>query len=120
MREYQLTDMETKFADIIWANAPVKSPVLVKLCEGELNWKKSTTYTMLRRLEHKEIFKNDSGTVVTLISKADFYAAQSKLYVSETFDGSLPRFFAAFTSGKKLSDKEIDELQNLINEHKEG
>lgn len=119
MREYRLTDTEAKFADIIWANEPIKSPELVKLCEVELNWKKSTTYTMLKRLEDKEIFKNNKGVVSALIKKEDFYAEQSKLFVEETFDGSLPRFLAAFTRSKKLSDKEINELQKLINRHKE-
>lgn len=120
MREYRLTDMEAKFADIIWASEPIKSPELVKLCEVELNWKKSTTYTMLKRLEGKEIFENKNCVVSALIKKEDFYAEQSKLFVEETFEGSLPRFLAAFTRSKKLSDKEIDELLRLINEHKEA
>lgn len=120
MREYKLTDMESKFADIIWANEPIPSGDLVKLCETELCWKKSTTYTMLKRLENKEIFKNRNGVVSALVKKDEFYAEQSKHFVDETFGGSLPRFLAAFTRGKRLSDKEIDELQRLINEYKEG
>lgn len=120
MREYRLTDTEAKFADIIWANEPIKSPDLVKLCETELNWKKSTTYTMLKRLAGKKIFENNKGVVCALIKKEDFYAEQSKLFVEETFDGSLPRFLAAFTRKKRLSNKEINALQKLINEHKEG
>ncbi len=120
MREYKLTDMESKFADIIWANEPIPSGDLVKLCEAELCWKKSTTYTMLKRLEKKEIFENRSGLVSSLVKKDEFYAEQSKQFVEETFDGSLPKFLAAFTRSKRLSDKEIDELQRLINEHKEG
>jgi len=119
MREYRLTDTETKFADIIWANAPLKSSDLVKLCETELNWKKSTTYTMLRRLEDKGIFKNANGMVKPLIEKEDFYAEQSRQYVAEAFEGSLPRFVAAFTRRKKLSAKEIDELRRLIDEYGE-
>jgi len=119
MREYRLTDMEEKFADIIWENEPIKSPDLVRLCEVELNWKKSTTYTMLKRLEGKGIFANKNSMVFALIKKEDFYAVQSKLFVEETFDGSLPRFLAAFTRSKILSDKEVDALQKLINEHKE-
>lgn len=120
MREYKLTDMEEKFAEIIWANEPIKSPDLVRLCEMELNWKKSTTYTMLKRLEDKGIFVNKNSVVAALIKKDDFYAKQSKLFVEETFDGSLPKFLAAFTRSKKLSEKEINELQRLIDEHKEG
>jgi len=119
MKEYRLSDMETKFADIIWAHEPIPSGILVKLCEAELKWKKSTTYTMLKRLEDKEIFANDNGMVKSLITKDDFYAEKSKQFVEQTF-GSLPKFLAAFSRSKKMSDKEIDELQKLINDHKEG
>lgn len=120
MREYRLTDMEEKFANIIWESEPIKSPDLVKLCEVELNWKKSTTYTMLKRLEYKGIFENRNSVVIALIKKEDFYAKQSKQFIEETFEGSLPRFLTAFTRSKKLSHTEIDELQKIINEHKEG
>ncbi|MEA1962157.1 MAG: BlaI/MecI/CopY family transcriptional regulator [Bacillota bacterium] len=120
MKEYKLTDMEARFADIIWAHEPIPSGNLVKLCEAELSWKKSTTYTMLKRLEGKGIFENKGGTVSALIKKDEFYAGQSKQFVEETFEGSLPKFLAAFTRSKRLSDKEIDELQKLINDHKEG
>lgn len=119
LREYRLTDTESKFADIIWANEPIPSRELVKLCEVKLSWKKSTTYTMLKRLQHKEVFQNKNGMVSALIKKDAFYAERSKLFVEETFDGSLPKFLASFTRSKKLSNKEIDELQKLINEHKE-
>lgn len=118
MKDYRLTEAETKFAEIIWANGPLKSSELVRLCERWLNWKKSTTYTMLKRLEDKGIFQNENGLVQSLMSKDDFYAEQSKQFVSETFEGSLPRFVAAFTRKKKLSEKEIEELQKLIDEHK--
>ncbi len=120
MKEYRLTDMETKFADIIWAHEPIPSGTLVKLCEAELKWKKSTMYTMLKRLEGKGVFENHNGIVKSQISKDVFYAEQSKQFVEETFEGSLPKFLAAFTRSKKISDKEIDALQRLINEHKEG
>jgi BlaI family penicillinase repressor len=120
MKEYKLTDMEEKFAEIIWTNEPVPSGELVKLCEVEFKWKKSTTYTMLKRLENKGIFENKSGMVSALVKKDEFYAEQSKQFVEETFDGSLPRFLAAFARSKRLSDRDIDELQRLINEHKEG
>ena len=120
MREYRLTDMETKFADLIWSSEPIQSGDLVNLCEFEFSWKKSTTYTMLKRLETKEIFENRGGTVFSLIKKDDFYAQQSKQVVEEVFDGSLPKFIAAFTKSKKMSDREINELQKLIDEHTEG
>lgn len=119
MKEYRLTDMEAKFADIIWVHEPIPSGKLVRLCEVEFNWKKSTTYTMLKRLESKGIFKNNNGVVISLIKKDDFYAEQSKLFVEETFEGSLPKFIAAFTRSRKMSDKEIDELQRLIDKHRE-
>lgn len=111
--------MEEKFADIIWSKEPIESPELVKLCNKEFNWKKSTTYTMLKRLEDKKIFKNENSIVSALIKREDFYAEKSKLFVEGTFNGSLPRFLAAFTRSKKLSNREINELQELINEHRE-
>lgn len=119
MDKIRLTEMETKFADLIWSREPVPSGDLVKLCEAELNWKKSTTYTMLKRLEGKGIFKNQEGMVAARISKEDFYARQSKQFVEETFQGSLPRFLAAFTRSRKLSESEIDEFVKLIQDHKE-
>lgn len=120
MREYRLTDSESKFADIIWSSEPIQSRELVKLCEEKLSWKKSTTYTMLKRLESKGVFENKNGVVSALIKKDEFYAEQSKQFVEKTFNGSLPKFLASFTRSKKLSSKEINELQKLINEHKEG
>ncbi|MEK5028873.1 MULTISPECIES: BlaI/MecI/CopY family transcriptional regulator [Paenibacillus] len=119
MDKIRLTEMETKFADLIWSHEPVPSGDLVKLCESELIWKKSTTYTMLKRLESKGIFKNKEGVVAALISKDDFYAQQSKQFVEETFQGSLPKFLAAFTRSRKLSDTEIDEFLKVIQDHKE-
>lgn len=120
MKEYRLTEAETKMADIIWANEPISSPDLVKLCQEKLNWKKSTTYTMLKKLEIKEVFINNNGIVESLLTKEEFYAEQSKQIVDEGFGGSFPRFLAAFTRSKKLSSKEISEIQKLIDEHKEG
>jgi BlaI family penicillinase repressor len=119
VKNYRLTEAESKLADIIWSNEPIPSPDLVKLCEAELNWKKSTTYTMLKKLEIKNLFKNNNGTVVSLLTREEFYAEQSKQIVDEGFDGSFPRFLAAFTRSKKLSSKEISELQKLINDYRE-
>lgn len=119
MDKIRLTEMETKFADLIWSHEPVPSGELVKLCESEMNWKKSTTYTMLKRLEGKGIFKNNDGMVAAQISKDDFYAEQSKQFVEDTFQGSLPKFLAAFTRSRKLSGREIDEFLKLIQDHKE-
>ena len=116
-KKYNLAKMETKFAEIIWAHEPIPSGELVKLCAAELRWKKSTTYTMLKRLQDKGVFENRGGVVAALVKKNEFYAGQSKQYVEDTFGGSLPRFLAAFTSVKRLTVQEIDELQRLIDEH---
>lgn len=120
MVEYKLTEAESRFADLIWAHEPIPSGNLVQLCEKEFNWKKSTTYTMLKRLEGKGVFTNAKGLVQALVKKEDFYSGQSRLFVEETFAGSLPRFLTAFTRDKCLSDQEIAELQKLIDEHQEG
>ena len=116
MGELTMGAIESRFAEIIWQREPVSSTELVKLAATELDWKKSTTYTVLRRLCERGIFQNQDGTVTSLISKQEFYAVQSEKFVEDTFSGSLPAFFAAFTTRKKLSDKEIDELQKLIDQ----
>ena len=116
MSELRMGAIESHFADMIWENEPVPSPELVKLAERELNWKKSTTYTVLKRVCERGIFQNQSGIVTSLISRQDFYAVQSEKFVEETFSGSLPAFLAAFTTRKKLSEEEIAELQALIDQ----
>lgn len=116
LEDYKLGAMETRFAELIWNNEPISSGDLVKLCEKELAWKKSTTYTMLRRLCERGIFQNKDGIVSSLMSRQEFQALQSEQFVKETFDGSLPQFLAAFTLRKKLSEREIDELRKLIDE----
>jgi len=119
MEDYKLGVMETRFANLIWEHAPVLSGELVKLCEKEFDWKKSTTYTMLRRLCDKGIFQNISGVVSSLLSKNELQALQSERFIQESFNGSLPKFLAAFSLRSKLSDSEIDALQNIIDQHKE-
>ena len=114
MADTRLGAVETRFADLIWAHEPLSSGELVRLCEKELHWKKSTTYTVLRRLCERGIFRNDSGTVTSLLSKEQFSAMQSEQFVEETFEVSLPRFLAAFSTRRKLSVEEIDALQALI------
>ena len=116
MSELRMGAIESRLADMIWENEPVSSPELVKLAERELNWKKSTTYTVLKRLCERGIFQNQGGVVTSLISRQDFYAVQSEKFVEETFSGSLPAFLAAFTTRKKLSEEEIAELQALIDQ----
>lgn len=114
MEELKLGIVESKFADIIWKNEPLPSGELVKICEKELSWKKPTTYTVLRKLCERGIFKNEGGVVTSRISREDFYAMQSEKFVEETFEGSLPAFIAAFTKRKQLTKEEIKELRKLI------
>lgn len=116
MTDTKLGAVDSKFADIIWANEPLSSGELVKLCEEQLNWKKSTTYTVLKKLCERGLFINENGRVSSLISKDEYYAMQSTSFVGELFHGSLPAFIAAFSSRKKLTSEEIDELQKLIDE----
>lgn len=118
MTNIKLGVIEARFADIIWQNEPLPSGELVKLCDEELSWKKSTTYTILRKLCERGIFQNKDGIVSSIISRDEFYAIQSEEFVNETFQGSLPAFLAAFTSRKKLSEQEIVELQSLINNNR--
>ena len=118
MNDIRLGPVETRFANLIWAQEPLSSGALVKLCEKELSWKKSTTYTILRRLCERGLFQNTNGTVSSLLSKEEFYALQSETFVEETFGGSLPKFLAAFARRKTLSDQEIQALQQFIDERK--
>ncbi len=120
MNDYQMGAVESKFANIIWENEPISSAELVKKSEELFKWKKSTTYTVLKRLCEKGIFQNAKGTVTSLISKQDFYAVQSEKFVDETFNGSLPAFLAAFTARKALTAEEVAELQRMVDEYKEG
>ena len=114
MAEYKLGEVESVFADIIWNNEPLSSRRLAELAEARLNWKRTTTYTILKRLCDRELFQNNNGTVTSRISREEFFARQSEKFVEDTFQGSLPAFLAAFGSRKKLSDAEIEELQKVI------
>ena len=106
--------VEGRFCDLVWANAPVTTAQLIKLCEKELNWKRTTTYTVLKHMINRGLFENDNKTVRVLITRDEFYADQSREYVSEPFEGSLPKFIAAFTSKSKLSREEAEELKRMI------
>lgn len=114
MTEIKLGEVESRFADIIWQNEPLSSRRLAELAGQELGWKKSTTYTILKRLCDRGLFRNTGGTVTSAMSKAELHALQSEKFVEDTFDGSLPAFLAAFGSRKKLTDSQIDELQQII------
>ena len=118
MADLKMGAVETRFAELIWDNEPMDSGELVKLCAEELNWKKSTTYTVLKKLCDRGIFANEDGVVRSLYNKEQFYAAQSRQYVEDTFQGSLPAFMAAFSAGHKLSEKELKEVQALLDSWK--
>lgn len=118
MEYARLGAIESQFADIVWANEPISSGELAKLCLKELNWKRTTTYTVLKKLSERGLFQNVNGTVTSQLSREEYYALQSEKFVEDTFAGSLPAFLAAFTSRKKLSDKEVEELQRLIDENR--
>lgn len=114
MSEIKLGAVESKFADIIWSNEPLRPGELVKLAEEELNWKRTTTFTILKRLCERGIFQNKDRIVTSLISRDEFYALQSEKFVNDTFEGSLPAFLTAFSTRKKLSEDEIEELKKVI------
>lgn len=111
--------IESKFADIIWQGEPLTTAELVKLCEKRFNWKRTTTYTVLKRLSERGLFQNNNGTVTSLISREEFYSVQSEKFVEETFAGSLPAFLAAFTSRKELTADEIAEIRRIIDSQEE-
>lgn len=120
MEERKLGAVESRFADIIWSYEPLPSRELVALCQQQLNWKKPTTYTVLRKLCERGIFKNQDGLVSSVISRQEFYAMQSEKFVEETFDGSLPAFLAAFTTRKNLTAEEVANIRSLIASYEEG
>ena len=120
MEELKLGVIEGHFADIVWERAPISTRDLVKLCEKELHWKKPTTYTVLRKLCEKGLLQNENGIVTSRISRDDFYASKSEQIIEESFQGSLPAFIAAFTSRKKLTVREAEEIQRMIDSFKKG
>ncbi len=119
MSDLTMGVIESQFADIIWNNEPISSTELWKQSEKLLGWKKSTTFTVLKRLCEKGIFKNEKGTVTSLLSRDEFYSVQSEKFVAETFEGSLPAFLAAFTSRKSLSPEEVAYLRKMVAEYEE-
>lgn len=116
MNELSLGVVESRFADIIWANEPLSTQRLVQLCEAELEWKRTTTYTVLKRLSDRGLFRNDGGQVTSLISRDEFYGRRSQQFVEESFGGSLPAFLAAFAARKPLTEDEVAEIRRLIEE----
>lgn len=114
MSEIRMGTAESRFADIIWENEPITSGQLARMGLEAFNWKKTTCHTVLKRLCERGLFQNVGGTVTSLISREDYYAQQSEAYVQEAFGGSLPAFLVAFGSRKRLSDREVEELKQLI------
>ncbi|MBR6977692.1 MAG: BlaI/MecI/CopY family transcriptional regulator [Lachnospiraceae bacterium] len=115
MENIELGAVQERFADLVWANEPIASGELVQLCEKELNWNKSTTYTVLRMLCQKGLLKNEKSLVTSRVSKEEYYASKSERIVNDSYKGSLPAFIAAFTSRKKMTAEEADEIQKMIN-----
>ena len=114
MSDFRMGAGELRFAELIWSNEPITSGALAKLALSEIGWKKTTAFTVLKRLCDRGLFQNVDGTVTSLVSHDSYYERHSHLYVEETFGGSLPAFLAAFGSHKKLSEDEIRELEILI------
>ena len=116
MSEMELGAVQAEFAELLWEREPIGSGELVKLCNEKFDWKKSTTYTVLKKLCEKGLFKNEDGIVTSVLSREAYYSRRSGQFVKETFHGSLPAFIAAFASGNKLTEREVDEIQNMIDQ----
>ena len=113
----KLFDSEYRFMQIVWEHAPVRSGVLVDLCNAELGWKKSTTYTVIKKLSEKGFIENKDAIVTVLIGQEEAQREESSQFVERTFGGSLPSFIAAFLSGNRISEKEADEIRSMIDEY---
>ena len=120
MEDFRLGVVETRFAELIWIHEPLTSGELVKLCAKELEWKKSTTYTVLKKLCDRGIFRNQDGLVTSVLSQKEFQSRQSRRFVEDTFSGSLPAFIAAFAEGGELSDQELLEIRRMIDSYEGG
>lgn len=120
IKDITLTAAEEKLAALIWRTAPLASPDLVALAEREMDWKKSTTYTVLKKLCDKGVFKNENANVSVVLTRDEQIARQSRRYVEDAFGGSLPKFITSFFGGKKLTPEQAAELKHLIEEHEGG
>ena len=116
MQQYKLFDAEYKFVSLIWENEPINSTELVKLCLEKLGWKKSTTYTVLRKLCDRGVLKNEDATITALLKKEDAQKYESHMVIEKSFNGSLPQFLTAFLGDKKITEKEAEELKRIIGE----
>ena len=116
MEKYKLYDAEYKFTSIIWDNEPINSTELVRLCTEKLGWKKSTTYTVLKKLSERGIMQNKEAVVTALVKREDVQKYESNAVVEKSFDGSLPKFLAAFLGERKITEQEAEELKQIIEE----
>ena len=117
--EQNLTEAEEYVAELVWQRGDVSSGELVTLCAQQMNWKKSTTYTILKRLEGKGVLRNDGGRVKAMISREEYQSLQGCRFIDGSFGGSLPSFLAAFTRKRKLSEEEICQLRKMIDQFEE-
>ena len=120
MQTPKVFESEYRFCLILWENEPIKSSDLVNLCKEQLDWKPTTTYTVIKRLSERGVLKNDNTIVTSLVSKDEVQAAEIDEMVKKTFEGSRPAFIAAFTKHQKISDKELDEVQAMIDRYRKG
>lgn len=118
MAEFALGAVQLRFANLVWEHEPISSGALVKLCENELQWKKPTTYTVLRKLCEKGLLQNVDGVVTSCVSRDAYYADKSREFLDDAYQGSLPAFVAAFLSRKRLSRDEIKEIQDMIDSYR--
>jgi len=114
-----MTEFERKLADLIWDNEPITSGDLVKLCESTLQWKKSTTYTMLKRICEQQLFQNENACVTSLVSRDEYLQNQGEQFLEQNFGGSMPSFLAAFMDRRKLTRKQIKEIRDMIDRYEE-
>ena len=115
----KIFDSELKFCEILWTHEPVKSSELVRLCADELGWKKSTTYTVIKRLAERGVVHTENAVVTALVNREDVQSAESRAFVERNFSGSLPGFLNAFVGGKGLTAAEADELRRMIDKFEE-
>ena len=116
----KIFESEYRFCLILWEQEPVTAVQLVKLCQEQLGWKRTTTYTVIKRLLERGVLKNEEGTITSLVSKEEAQASEIDELVEKKFEGSLPAFVAAFTKHQKLSEREIDQLQAMIDSYRKG
>ena len=114
----KIFESEYRFCEILWENEPVSSSALVRLCSEQLEWKKSTTYTVIRRLSERGVLKSENAVVTSLVSKEEVLTAESAEVIEKTFAGSLPSFIAAFARKKTLTEQEIDEIHEIIDSYR--